>query len=153
MFIGTSQAAKLMGVSTTRVRHLLYSGRIPGAYRIGRMWVIPLTGEMPEITPGGRGPKPTWQCSRPKNKPTYIHINKKVIGNNNRILRETQGEISDIQQLLQPPIILNKGNKTLYASEIIIDGPCRLLYQPFKKLCSGAQVWIETLFPTRTIAL
>ncbi|MDT9178056.1 MAG: DNA-binding protein [Limnospira sp. PMC 1240.20] len=121
--------------------------------RIGRMWVIPLTGEMPEITPGGRGPKPTWQCSRPKNKPTYIHINKKVIGKNNHILRETQGEIGDIQQLLQPPIILNKGNKTLYASEIIIDGPCRLLYQPFKKLCSGAQVWIETLFPTRTIAL
>lgn len=85
---------------------LLYSGRIPGAYRIGRMWVIPLTGEMPEITPGGRGPKPTWECSRPKNKPTYIHINKKVIGNNNRILRETQGKIGDIQKLLNPPIIL-----------------------------------------------
>lgn len=94
---------------------LLYSGRIPGSYRIGRMWVIPLTGEMPEITPGGRGPKPT--------------------------------------KLLNPPVIFNKGNKTLYASEIIIDGPCRLLDQPFQKLCSGAQVWIETLFPTRTIAL
>jgi hypothetical protein len=31
-----------------------------------------------------------------------------------------------------------------YAQEVIIDGPCRIIYSPDKPLSCGAKVWIET---------
>ncbi|NET52523.1 MAG: helix-turn-helix domain-containing protein, partial [Merismopedia sp. SIO2A8] len=63
MFVGTAQAAELLGISTTRVRQLLKQGRIQGAYKVGRFWVIPLFDGMPVITKGSRGPKARW-CRR-----------------------------------------------------------------------------------------
>ena len=59
MLIDTIQAAKLLQVSASRVRILLKQGRIRGAYKLGRFWVIPLYDGMPIISKGKRGPKTT----------------------------------------------------------------------------------------------
>ncbi|WP_166659494.1 helix-turn-helix domain-containing protein [Labedaea rhizosphaerae] len=38
----SSQAAAALGISTRRVRYLAARGCLPGAYRPGRDWLIPL---------------------------------------------------------------------------------------------------------------
>jgi excisionase family DNA binding protein len=46
--ITTKQAAKKLGVSEIRLRHLLQDGRIPGATKFGVVWQIP---DKPVIEP------------------------------------------------------------------------------------------------------
>ncbi|MDJ0733993.1 MAG: helix-turn-helix domain-containing protein [Nostocaceae cyanobacterium] len=60
MYVSTTQAANLLGVSPTRIRYLLKQGRIKGAYKVGKIWVIPLFNDMPVISKGNRGPKAKW---------------------------------------------------------------------------------------------
>lgn len=61
-----------------------------------------------------------------------IHINQHVIKRN----RKT-GE--------REPVITVKTYKSNdYGHEVIIDGPCRVVYSPDKPLSCGAHVWIET---------
>ena len=43
-----------------------------------------------------------------------------------------------------PPIIIREGNKRDYGTEILIDGPCKIVYSPDKPLDCGARLWIET---------
>lgn len=43
------------------------------------------------------------------------------------------------------PVITTKTYKeNAYGHEVIIDGPCRIIYRPDKPLSCGATVWIET---------
>ena len=79
--IGTTEAAFLLNISAVRLRQLLQQGRVIGAYKQGRRWVIPLTKGMPKIKPGSRGPKGTWG-KRPRTAETRIHINRKVFADN-----------------------------------------------------------------------
>ncbi|NET03704.1 MAG: helix-turn-helix domain-containing protein [Merismopedia sp. SIO2A8] len=131
MFVGTAQAAEILGISTARVRLLLKQGRIEGAYKIGRFWVIPLFDGMPVITKGSRGPKPRWCKRRPA--VTFIHVNQHAIRQNKK-----QGHHN-------PVISIKKGNSNIYGHEVRINGPSKVVYQPnFPKPC-GARVWIETL--------
>ena len=37
----TSEAAKLWGITTRRVQVLCDTGKVPGAVRMGRTWIIP----------------------------------------------------------------------------------------------------------------
>ncbi|WP_424095382.1 helix-turn-helix domain-containing protein [Moorena producens] len=78
MMISTAQAADLLGVSPTRVRYLLSKGRVKGAYKVGRTWVIPLFDGMPVVTPGTRGPKRNWSKRRDQllnlSKPAQIGV-------------------------------------------------------------------------------
>ncbi|NEO31627.1 MAG: helix-turn-helix domain-containing protein [Symploca sp. SIO3C6] len=82
MIVGTAQAADLLGISTARVRLLLKQGRIQGAYKIGRFWVIPLFDGMPVISKGHRGPKARWQ--RKRHPLTFIHANQHAIHQNKK---------------------------------------------------------------------
>ena len=50
---GSVSNLSIVGVSYSRMRQLLAEGRVKGAERLGRDWVIPLPVE---ITPGARGP-------------------------------------------------------------------------------------------------
>lgn len=50
----TSEIAHQWGVSAKRVRQLCQAGRVPGAQKIGRDWVIPADAA---VTPGSRGPQ------------------------------------------------------------------------------------------------
>lgn len=46
-YINISEAAEKWGISTRRVQVLCKNGRIEGAAKLGREWVIPATAEKP----------------------------------------------------------------------------------------------------------
>ena len=50
----TKQAADLRGVARVTVRRWCQQGKIRGAVRIGRDWMIPATATLPEIGAGGK---------------------------------------------------------------------------------------------------
>ena len=86
---------------------------------------------MPRIIRGKRGKRGTWRVKR-REKPTIIHVNKNIIGANNN---------NDVKK---PVIIVRKGSKVTYCSEVSFEGKCKIVYQPSNdKLYAGAQVWIE----------
>jgi|TARA_B110000240_G_scaffold115267_1_gene129249 hypothetical protein len=61
-----------------------------------------------------------------------IHINQHVIRSNSKT-----GE--------REPVITAKTYKeNNYGHEVIINGPCKVIYSPDKPLSCGAKVWIET---------
>jgi|TARA_R110002012_G_scaffold52554_5_gene135032 hypothetical protein len=60
-----------------------------------------------------------------------IHINQHVIRRNGKT-----GE-------REPVITVKTYKSNEYASEVLIDGPSRLVYSPDKPLSCGAKVWIE----------
>ncbi len=130
MYIGTTEAANLLGVSPSRIRYLLKQGRIKGAYKIGKIWVIPLFNGIPIITEGSRGPKAKWY-RRPVGI-TRIHVNGQAIG------RNKEGTVPE-------PVISVKssqGNTSGY--QVNINGPSWIIYRPQKPINGGAKVWVET---------
>ena len=52
--ITTTQAAALRGVAVVTVRRWCQQGKVRGAIRIGRDWMIPASATLPEIGPGGK---------------------------------------------------------------------------------------------------
>ncbi len=63
---------------------------------------------------------------------TVIHVNQHVIRANKK---------SDKRD----PVLTVKNYKAnQYASEVKIDGPCRVVYRPDRPMSCGATVWIET---------
>ncbi|MBM3932741.1 MAG: DUF2283 domain-containing protein [SAR202 cluster bacterium] len=52
--VTTSVAAREMGISVRRLQALLQQGRVEGAERVGRDWLVPLPAE---VRPGLRGPQ------------------------------------------------------------------------------------------------
>ena len=52
--LNSKEASHELGVNTSRVVQLLLAGRIKGARKIGRDWVIP---SPIKVRPGSRGPK------------------------------------------------------------------------------------------------
>jgi len=134
MFIGTTEAAALLNISAQRVRLLLKQGRIQGARKIARIWVIPLYKGMPRVAKGKRGPKPHWQ-SRQHCANNTVHINRHSIGYNQK-----HGTME------KPVVSVKRGTPNLaLGHEAEIHGPCRVVYRPAKPHSCGATVWIETL--------
>jgi len=63
---------------------------------------------------------------------TIIHVNQHVIKSN-----EKNG--------VRDPVLTVKTYKSnVYAHEVTINGPSRIIYSPDKPLSCGARVWIET---------
>ena len=50
----TRQAAALRGVAVVTVRRWCQQGKVSGAIRIGRDWMIPASSTLPEIGAGGK---------------------------------------------------------------------------------------------------
>jgi hypothetical protein len=128
--IGTTEAAYLLGICPQRVKQLLYQGRIEGAEKVGRYWRIPIFKGMPKIKPGKRGPKSKWR-KQPQRTATIVHVNQQVLKQNRR------------DRTNQPPIILKKGDRTTYCHQVTIAGSSQLVYQPDRRKCSGAVLWLE----------
>ncbi|NEP35338.1 MULTISPECIES: helix-turn-helix domain-containing protein [unclassified Moorena] len=131
--VGTTEAASLLGISSRRLRQLLEKGRVRGAYKSGKFWIIPLFKHLPQITKGTRGPKGKWRTSRPPALAT-INVNRNRIGSNN----------AKPPQDRQPVISVKRSGNNLYGNQIEILGPCRIVYQPDHPLRCGARLWIET---------
>lgn len=132
MYIGTTKAAKILKISTSAIRSLVSSGRVKGAYKPGRNWIIPLFNGMPIISRGKRGPKPKWYKRIPAK--TKIHVNRNNIGKNkNKKPRD-----------LIPVISVKNTNDNVYGYSVKINGPCEIIYRPQKPLDCSAVLWIET---------
>ncbi|WP_413166007.1 hypothetical protein ACL6C3_05405 [Capilliphycus salinus ALCB114379] len=83
MIVGTTEAAQILKISTARLRALLSAGRVQGAYKTGKMWLIPLVNGKPIIERGTRGPAPRWRDLRLPAK-TIIHVNSQRIRQNHK---------------------------------------------------------------------
>ena len=69
-----------------------------------------------------------------------IHINQHRIKANRKSSAQDAGNSTD----LLPVITAKTYKENAYGHEVIIDGPCRIIYRPDKPLSCGAHVWIET---------
>ncbi len=138
MIVGTTETAKILNISTGRLRILLIAGRVEGAYKTGRMWLIPLFNGKPIIKKGKRGPAPRWSNPRKPAK-TIIHVNTQRIKQNQKDPHK------------QPVITVKKGNSNQYGYEAEIPGGCRVVYRPDSPVC-GARVWIESFYQVKVIA-
>ncbi|WP_192901183.1 MULTISPECIES: DNA-binding protein [Okeania] len=134
MEIGTTEAAFLLNISTARLRVLLKEGRVIGARKVKRFWMIPVNGRgMPEITPGRRGPEGTWNKNQ-RTGNTFIHVLRKTIDYN----RDNKTS--------HPAVAVKVGGKKDYCHALKIDGPCQIVYQPHQpndSQAGGARLWIE----------
>ncbi|MEM8720379.1 MAG: DNA-binding protein [Cyanobacteria bacterium P01_G01_bin.39] len=139
MIVGTTQTAKILNISTGRLRILLIAGRVEGAYKTGRTWLIPLFNGKPIIRPGKRGPAPRW-CNPRKPTRTIVHVNTQRIKQNQKASSK------------QPVITVKRGSTNQYGHEVEIPGGCRVVYRPDSPIC-GARVWIESLYEVRVINL
>ena len=137
MYVGTKEVASILGVSVERVRWLLKQGRIKGAFKVGRAWIIPLVGDRPIISKGRRGPKARWSRNH-KIGVTKIYVKKNEVNSNYR-----RGE-------QKPVISVNRSNyNAVCGHEVLVSGPCRIIYQPEKE--KNPRLWIETISPVDVI--
>lgn len=70
---------------------------------------------------------------------TLIHVNQHVIKSNKKT-----GET-------KPVLTVKTGKSNIYAHEVIINGPSKIVYSPSKPLSCGARVWVETQAEVTTI--
>lgn len=133
MYVHTTKAASLLEISPRRLRQLMQQGRVKGAYKTGKFWLIPLYNGMPQITKATRGQAGTWKTGKQPKK-TIVHINRNTIKSNAKKSLERR-----------EPVIAIKGRKNTYVHSLEIPTRCRIVYQPDKPLSCGAQVWIEVL--------
>ncbi|GAB4541282.1 MAG: hypothetical protein Tsb0014_33080 [Pleurocapsa sp.] len=138
MIVGTTEAANILNISTARLRQLLIEGRVEGAYKTGKLWLIPLFNGKPIIKEGQRGPAPSWRNPKKPAK-TMIHVNSHKIKHNEK------------HQDKQPVITVKQGNTNQYGSEVEVPGGCRIVYRPDNPMC-GARVWIESLYDVKIIS-
>ena len=129
-YIGTTEAAHYLGISTARLRLLLQQRRVQGAKKVGRAWSIPLVKGMPVINERRKGPKSTWYKRR-REAETCILVNRKIIGKN---AKEKENE---------PPIVVKEGKNRHNCHELEINGPCRIVYTPHETGPCGARLWLE----------
>ena len=139
MIVGTTEAANILNISPARLRVLLIAGRVKGAYKTGRLWLIPLYNGKPHIERRKRGPAPRWRNSRYPAK-TVIHVNTNKLKKN----RKT-GERKAV-------ITVKKGTSNIYGHEVEIPGGCRVVYRPNNPKSCGAEVWIETVYDVKLIS-
>lgn len=137
MIVGTTQAANILRISTARLRVLLISGRVQGAYKTGKLWLIPLFNGKPIIERRTRGPAPRWRNPRKPAK-TIVHVSTQRIQQNLK------------NQEREPVITVKKGRSNIYGHEVVMPGGCRVVYRPERPFC-GAKVWIETLYDVQEI--
>ena len=133
MYVGTTEAASLLKISSSRLRQLLQKGRVRGAYKTGKFWIIPLYDGIPYIEETRRGRKGTWNTVKKLQK-TIVNINSNVIRQN---IKRSKAE--------RKPAIAVRGKETRYVRELEIPVPCKIIYNPDKPLACGARVWIEVL--------
>ncbi len=81
MYVHTTKAASLLGISSRRLRQLLQQGRVKGAYKSGKFWLIPLYNGLPQVTKAKRSQAGTWKTQKQPRK-TIVHINSNTIKGN-----------------------------------------------------------------------
>jgi hypothetical protein len=130
-FVQTTQAASLLNLCPQRVRKLLKQGRIKGAFKDKKgFWQIPLYWNVPQVIPAERGQEGTWR-KRFVKKSIYIHVRQDRLQQNRKYKTDN------------PVVTIRSGNHLTYCHEAVIEGICRIVYQPHRPLSCGATLWIE----------
>ena len=149
MYVHTSQAAKLLNIPRRRLLGLLQKGRVIGAYKSDRYWLIPLIDDLPQIVPGKRGRKGQWETKKPQTKRTVVHINKIHIQQNNKSTAQNHKPVISVKTYNGSEIphkgYQGKAIENVYVQALEIPYPCRVVYQPDNPLSCGAKVWIEVM--------
>ena len=125
------------GVAPLRI--LMIEGRVEGAYKTGKIWLIPLFNGKPIIKRKNRGPAPRWSNPRVPAK-TIVHVNKNKIQSNKK------------NQEHKAVITVKKRTSNQYAHEVEIPGGCRVVYRPDHPKGYGAEVWIESFYDVIIVA-
>lgn len=63
---------------------------------------------------------------------TIVHVNQHIIKSNRK------------SGATDPVLTVKTYKSNAYAHEVVISGPCKIIYSPNKPLSCGAHVWIET---------
>ena len=69
-----------------------------------------------------------------------IHINQHNIKANRKSTATSVKALKD----LKPVITAKTYKENAYGHEVMIEGPCKVIYRPNDPLSCGAHVWIET---------
>lgn len=85
MYISTKEAAERWGISARRVRNLCTEGIIPGAFKKGKLWMIPINAQKPEDK----------RVKKAENLLLKIEQNKKLLDNKRPL---TQGELERLNE-------------------------------------------------------
>ncbi|MGD1714960.1 hypothetical protein [Dapis sp. BLCC M172] len=93
------------------------------------------------------GPKGVW-CHHKRKNPTKIHVNQHFIKVNGKRIKEDPLMTPD--QLI-PVVTLKQTNRNDMGYQMVIDGPCSIVYKPYKPLPCGAHLWIETYKPVQFV--
>ncbi|MGB5971338.1 MAG: hypothetical protein WA865_07680 [Spirulinaceae cyanobacterium] len=133
-YIDTRKAAAMLKITPRRVVYLLQQRRFKGAYKIGKVWAIPLFKGKPKISRGTRGPAPRW-CQPRVGPVKIIHVNGGAISRNKK-----KTKLEELEAVIS--VKHNQANH--YGHEVDIYGPCRLTYSYDKAKYGGARLWIET---------
>lgn len=141
MYVHTTEAASRLGISPRRLRQLLQQGRIKGAYKSGKFWLIPLYNDLPQVIKAKGGQAGTWKTSKPPKK-TIVHINSNNIKSNAKKSSQQRKPVIAIKTNVSQG---GNGKNNIYVNQLEIPSPCRVVYQPDKPLPCGAKVWIEIL--------
>ena len=143
------------------------AGRVEGAYKSGKMWLMPLFNGKPIIKRCKKGPAPRWRNPRTPAK-TMVHVNTHKIKENQK--QKLQQPVITVKKRCDPSqvslstldaatvAVLGNGesaatksqNVNLYGHEVEILGGCRVVYCPDSSK-HGAKVWIETLYDVKVI--
>ena len=70
---------------------------------------------------------------------TIIHVNQHVIKSNRK------NSVND------PVLTVKTYKSNKYAHEVMVHGPCKVIYSPDQPLSCGAHVWIETQSPVEVV--
>jgi len=70
---------------------------------------------------------------------TIVHVNQHVIKSNRK-----DGKTD-------PVLTVKTYKSNIYAHEVVIHGPSKVVYSPDKPLSCGAHVWIETQHPVEIV--
>lgn len=70
---------------------------------------------------------------------TIIHVNQHKIKSNKK------------NKLKEPVITVKNYKSNNYGNEVLVHGPCRIIYTPCDPLSCGATVYIETESPVEII--
>ncbi len=145
MYVITSEAALLLDIPHRRLLDLLKKGRVKGAYKSGRFWLIPLYNGLPQIIPGKRGRKGSWDKTILPKK-IIVHVNRnRIEANKNKSPEEREDVIAVKSTSKTSSKHQNQKNGNFYTNHLEIPYPCRIIYRPNKPLHCGAHLWIEIL--------
>lgn len=160
-YITTKEASQKWGISTSRITLLANEGRIPGAYRLGKSWLIPATSTKPEARKANHTKLPIKESDKFSFplyhlRPDWSYLNKADLSNQQQRLLEAETAVLECRFNDAYPIL----KSILKASDDIVTeigclwnaGICSIaLNKPedFSKFYLRLQILLSKDFPHR----